>query len=284
MIYKLSYKINMARLLLTQVFPWLWPIREKQKKYCFYMLMKFDTNKYSLAKDHIFFNNLVYECKTELINLESGYDIKYQHNKVHNLKIAAKAFNGLIIKPNETFSFWKVLSYYSKNEQFKEGLNVIRNKMSLIKGGGLCQVSNMIYEVLLNTELTITQRQGHDSLSFPILNHDNLQGIDATVNEGWLDLKAINSTINTYQLKLDVDNRYLKVAIYSKIKPQYTYKLYNNIKEYLKIENKYYFHCSLDRKQYKNNILHNNETIIEEYKEINFQENLIPKERIKDHE
>ena len=50
--------------------------------------------------------NTVFETSSLMMNENSGFDMKYQINKVHNLKLAARTINKVIIEPNETFSFW----------------------------------------------------------------------------------------------------------------------------------------------------------------------------------
>lgn len=49
--------------------------------------------------------NTVFETSSLMMNENSGFDMKYQINKVHNLKLAARTINKVIIEPNETFSF-----------------------------------------------------------------------------------------------------------------------------------------------------------------------------------
>ena len=49
--------------------------------------------------------------------------------------------------------------------------------------------------------MTIVERSGHREKDFPDLG-DQPAGVDATVAEGWLDLKVRNDTGETYQLGL----------------------------------------------------------------------------------
>ena len=94
----------MKRKRLTQIFPFLLPIRVWQRKLFYNIGMKFDKNTYS----NKFGDLLKYEIcntKTSMININSGQDIIYQKNKVDNLKIASKTMNHILIYPGETFSF-----------------------------------------------------------------------------------------------------------------------------------------------------------------------------------
>ncbi len=96
----------MKRKRLTQVFPFLLPIRKWQRKKLFYLEMLIDGNKYAKNKFEALLPNTVFETSSLMLNENSGFDMKYQINKVHNLKLAARIINKVIIEPNETFSFW----------------------------------------------------------------------------------------------------------------------------------------------------------------------------------
>ncbi|MGL5314504.1 MAG: vancomycin resistance protein, partial [Peptostreptococcaceae bacterium] len=74
----------MKRKRITELFPFLLPLRQKQKKICFYLNMKIDKNKYSneVSIERLPFK--LYKTNSKIINYNSGYDIKYQHNKIHN--------------------------------------------------------------------------------------------------------------------------------------------------------------------------------------------------------
>ena len=57
--------------------------------------------------------------------------------------------------------------------------------------------------------LTIVERHGHQSKSFPNPDKDSLEGIDATIYSGWLDLKVRNDTDVTFQIDIDFDDTYI---------------------------------------------------------------------------
>lgn len=235
----------MTRLLLTQVFPFLLPLRSKQKRAQFYSKLKKDENCYAsdIQKP---FEYLVYETKSELINYDSGFDLKYQYNKVFNLKLAAKTINGIVIKPNETFSFWWLVKDAQKYLCFKPGLNLVRGKISEVNGGGLCQLSCVLYELFLHTKLSTVERVPHDSYS--VYNKSNkTKAMDATINEGWIDLKVKNYTAETYQIILNFDEKYLYAKILTNVKPDYKMTVYNRDYYYFYKNGDVYQKCSVDR-------------------------------------
>ena len=48
--------------------------------------------------------------------------MRLHENKIANLKIATENVNGILIKPVETFSFWKLVGNPTKKRGFVEGL------------------------------------------------------------------------------------------------------------------------------------------------------------------
>ncbi len=198
----------MKRKRITQIFPFLLPIRIWQRNLCYQINLYLDKNKYSSKKGSL----LSYEvCKSKnvMINEESGYDIIYQKNKVDNLKIISQTMNHILIYPGETFSFCFLSKYANKYGKYKKGLVLVNDKIVPKTGGGVCQLSNLLYYLFLMSPLTIVERHGHQSKSFPNPDKDSLEGIDATIYSGWLDLKVRNATDVTFQIDIDFDDTYI---------------------------------------------------------------------------
>lgn len=120
----------MKRKRITQLFPFLLPVRRTQRKIIFYVKMYFDRNRYVKTKAPGLLPFCIYETKSKLLNENTGFDMRYQENKVFNLKLTAKTLNGLLIKPGETFSFWQAVRYADKHIPYKDGLTVTNGKLS----------------------------------------------------------------------------------------------------------------------------------------------------------
>lgn len=88
--------------------------------------MLIDGNKYAKNKSEALLPNTVFETSSLMLNENSGFDMKYQINKVHNLKLAARTINKVIIEPNETFSFWQLIRWADHHEKYKDGLNLVK--------------------------------------------------------------------------------------------------------------------------------------------------------------
>ncbi len=236
----------MARKRVTQIFPFLIPIRVWQRNLFYYIGMYFDKNKYSKTVSDL----LPYEVcnsKTLMINENSGHDIIYQKNKVDNLKIISRTMNQVLIQPGETFSFCYLSRKSKKYGKLKDGLILVDNKIVPTKGGGICHLSNLLYYTFLKTPLTIVERHGHKVKSFPNPDKDSLEGVDATIRGGWLDLRMKNNTENTYQIVIDFDDDFMYAKILSDHKVSEKAEIVNDDFKYIRKNGKIYESVSVIR-------------------------------------
>lgn len=192
----------MSRKRLTERFPALIPLRAAQRKVCFYLGMALDGRRYALRQTGEELPRTVFAQSLPLYNWNTGFPMVYQENKVHNLKLAAAKLDGLLIQPGETFSFFQAVREADKTTPYKDGLIVVNGQLTTAPGGGLCQLSNLLFWLFLHSPLTVVERSGHRDKEFPDLGGQPA-GVDATVAEGWLDLKVRNDTQETFQLRLD---------------------------------------------------------------------------------
>ena len=205
----------MSRKRLTQLFPWLLPIRRKQRLFFFYLGMDMDKNRYASEISDMSLPHLLFRSDCPLYNRETGFDMVYQQNKVFNLKLAAKVLNGLVIKPHETFSFWKLVKDADKEVPYKDGLLVSNGVLTTSYGGGMCQMSNLLFWLFLHTPLTIVERHGHAIKVFPDPPSDAPLGVDATILEGWIDLKVRNDTDSAFQISIAFDDESIIGSIFT---------------------------------------------------------------------
>jgi vancomycin resistance protein YoaR len=112
-------------------------------------------------------------------------------NRLVNIKLAAKALNGAVVKPGQVFSFNGTTGPREPQFGYLEAKEIYRGQFVLGYGGGVCQVSSTLYNAALLANLEIVERYHHSRpLSYVPL------GRDATVAYGRLDLKFRNSTPN----------------------------------------------------------------------------------------
>ncbi len=124
--------------------------------------------------------------------------------RLHNIKLASSKFNGVLVKPNEVFSFNEILGDVSSYTGYKQGYIIKDGKTVLGDGGGVCQVSTTLFRALLSAGLPIIERRAH-SYRVRYYEQDSLPGLDATVFAPTTDLKFKNDTGNYLLIQSDVD-------------------------------------------------------------------------------
>lgn len=147
--------------------------------------------------------------RTPLLRQLKGVDMWLQHNKAASLAVAAGCIDGLILRPGETFSFWRLVGKPSARRGFKVGLVLRNGTVGQGIGGGLCQMTNLIYWMTIHTDLVVTERWRHGFDVFPDENRSQPFGSGATCSYNYIDLQIVNPTPSTYQLRLRLDGQHL---------------------------------------------------------------------------
>ena len=199
----------MSRKRVTELFPFLIPLRKWQRKRWYYRRMERDGRRYADAIRPAELPVELFRSACPMINGDTGFDLQYQENKVFNLKLAARCLDGLLIRPGESFSFWRCVRYADRDTPYRDGLAEINGRLTTQYGGGLCMMTNLLFWMFLNSPLTIVERWGHDVKDFPEPASDAPLGVDATVAEGWQDLKVKNDTDRTYQIRVGFEGGHI---------------------------------------------------------------------------
>jgi len=170
--------------------------------------------------------NLPFTCKKHqsLLRRRLGNsDPELQENKVENLKIACPTIDGILIKPGQTFSFWRQIGEATKDNGYFEGMQLSKGEVVRGVGGGLCQLANLLYWMALHTPLAIAERHHHSFDPFPDENRVLPFGSGAGVFYNYIDLRFFNPTDLTFQIKLWLTENHLKGAVYSDRETPYSY-------------------------------------------------------------
>ena len=159
---------------------------------------------YVTTIDRVKLPHLVANHRTPLYRKLRKVDMWLQKNKVNNLKLAAGRIDGLVLNPGETFSFWRSVGKPTKTKGYLEGMVLNNGTFAPGVGGGLCQLSNLIYWMILHTPLTVVERWRHTYDVFPDSNRTQPFGSGATVVYNYIDLQIRNDTKYRYQLAVNV--------------------------------------------------------------------------------
>ncbi|HEU5288822.1 MAG TPA: VanW family protein, partial [Candidatus Limnocylindria bacterium] len=107
-----------------------------------------------------------------------------------NIATGSSQFDGVVIMPGETFSFWSLLGPVTTERGYAYAGAIIQNRSDeSVIGGGLCQVSTTIFNAFARLGYDIVERHEHGYLveRYPI-------GLDAAVFDPGLDFRWKNDT------------------------------------------------------------------------------------------
>ncbi|OGE34032.1 hypothetical protein A3H85_03685 [Candidatus Daviesbacteria bacterium RIFCSPLOWO2_02_FULL_40_8] len=114
-------------------------------------------------------------------------------NRIYNLKLAASRINGVLIAPNEVFSWNQTVGDISASTGYKQAYVIKSGRTVLDDGGGVCQTSTTLFRAVLNAGLPILNRTAH-AYRVGYYEQDSPPGIDATIFYPTVDFKFKNDT------------------------------------------------------------------------------------------
>jgi vancomycin resistance protein YoaR len=126
------------------------------------------------------------ESRTALWSDERATEAVLQRGKVHNLRIAAESLDRTLLLPGRVFSFWRQIGRASKSRGYVRGRMLQQGCMIAAVGGGLCQLSNALCDVALQTGCEIMERHAHSRV---VPGSAAAHGRDATVAWNYIDLR-----------------------------------------------------------------------------------------------
>jgi vancomycin resistance protein YoaR len=136
----------------------------------------------------------------------------YQRGKVENLRVAAASLDGLFLPAGRTFSFWRQVGKATARKGYHSGRMLQEGCMIPAIGGGLCQLSNALYQVALDSGCEIVERHRH---SRTVPGSATAAGRDATVAWNYVDLRF--RPVVDMQLAVELSPDHLIVALRSSI-------------------------------------------------------------------
>lgn len=153
---------------------------------------------------------LIYKQASLIRRKLGNIDLQLQENKAVNLKLSTSKVSGIIIKPNETFSFWKLVGRCTEGKGYKMGLVIAKGMPSMDVGGGMCQFTNLIHWLVLHTPLEIVEHHHHDGIDlFPDYGRQIPFGTGTSIMYNYLDYRFKNTTNQAFQLIIYTTDEYL---------------------------------------------------------------------------
>jgi vancomycin resistance protein VanW len=111
--------------------------------------------------------------------------------KLHNLRLAISRMHGLVLPPGGGFSFADRVGPPTLERGFREGPSFEAGRVRSSPGGGLCQLSGLLYNLALLAGCEIRERHPHSIDAYGEARYVPL-GRDATVAFGVKDLRFRN--------------------------------------------------------------------------------------------
>jgi len=134
------------------------------------------------------------EAWEERITISQRINVSYwAENKKHNLLLAISKFQNLPIYPGKIFSFWHYVGNPTKKAGYKVGINIIKNQLDFDYGGGLCQLSGLLYHLTITSGLNVVERHPHSVDLYTEESRYTPLGADATTAYGYKDLRLLNN-------------------------------------------------------------------------------------------
>lgn len=167
----------------------------------------------------------VHEDFLDLLGSFTTYSTN-DYNGTYNMMRALNSFNGIVVQPGQTLSFFAVTGPCGAAEGYLPA-GVVGG---IGYGGGICQASTTLYGATLRAGMTIVDRQNHSvpSTYVPI-------GLDAMVNWGTSDYQFRNDldypikiVTTTYGNVLTCDIWGTQPDWYDRIEPESWYTSYNS--------------------------------------------------------
>lgn len=227
---------------------------------------------------------VVHSISGDMIKRSPGINLQHQYNKADNIRRACEKIDKVIVKPGETFSFWKLVGNTSKKNGFLDGRILRNGKLVAGTGGGLCNLANSLHIVVMNTPMTITELHHHSDALAPDEGGRKPYSAGTSVNYNYIDFRFRNDTALDVQLHTFCEGDNLTVEFRAENEFPTTYKI---------IEEDHHFYKDSDGEFYRRSKIYRHtldpatgEVIAKELKwdnksRVMFDHSLIPLEQIR---
>ncbi len=129
---------------------------------------------------------LLAESATALFSTGNEAEFALQAGKVQNLRVIAAHLNGLVVPAGTVFSFWANIPRPTAGRGFAPGRELREGCIIPSIGGGLCQLTNSLYDAALTAGFEILERHAHSRRLPGSMAEQNR---DATVFWNYVDLR-----------------------------------------------------------------------------------------------
>lgn len=224
------------------------------------------------------------ERETHLIKRAPGVDLTLQENKAVNIRLASERLNGLLIRPGETFSFWRTIGRTTKAKGYLDGRVIEHGKLVPGTGGGLCNLGNTLHLLVLHSPLTVTEFHHHSDALAPDEGPRVPFSAGTSVCYNYIDYRFRNDTDQTFQLWLRVEGENLHAALRCERPLGVRYELAEEDHHFQREGDKYYRVSKIYRltTDAASGELREKKLILDNHSEVMFDPALIPADLLRD--
>jgi vancomycin resistance protein YoaR len=144
--------------------------------------------------------------------------------RADNVERAARAFNGLLLKPGEMLSYNATVGPVDYENGWKEAFVIVNGELVPGIGGGVCQVATTFYGAALRANLEILERHQHQ---LAVAYIDPSQ--DAAIAQGWEDLKIRNTTLGHLYIETESGGGSVTFRLYGEVPAGQTVKIESEV-------------------------------------------------------
>lgn len=125
----------------------------------------------------------------DVLGTYTAYSSSDPANRDVNLKLSCQAINGIVLMPDEIFSYNPALGERTPEAGWKQADGYVGSETRKEYGGGICQASSCLYLSAMKADLEIVERVNHGFISSYMP-----YGMDATVSWGGPEFRFKNNT------------------------------------------------------------------------------------------
>ena len=119
----------------------------------------------------------------------SSFGPKLEAGRWHNLGLAATALDGIGISAEHPFSFWRTIGRLTEARGYAEGAHFEGGCIIPAIGGGICSLSDALFDLALRSNCTILERHAHTLVVDRGPRAPPRRRPDATVKWPYVDLR-----------------------------------------------------------------------------------------------
>jgi vancomycin resistance protein VanW len=147
--------------------------------------------------------------------VRGGADPAALAGKRTNLARASAGIDGLLVGSGASWSFWATIGRPTTARGYAAGRTIVDGVLTREAGGGLCQLSGLLYHLALVGGLEVVERHPHSLDLYHDQDRVTPLGADATVVWGYKDLRLRNPHPHAIALRIRLEDDVLTGAIAS---------------------------------------------------------------------